>query len=313
MRTGAAACRRSTTRRERPAVGPGRGPAFWHRRPPEPEVAAVRRHTCLVSCPSWTSIPTSPPCSSGPRRRRAPRPRCSRLGLSLRPTRSGFGTGFWSDGKSVALLWATARTDQRAAIAATHRRAVEAALALMERAGRVVVRSGAGGTQKDLPSDFIAARSDLDTPREGDPGIHTHAVAMNVAGARQTSTRAAPGASAAPRRNPFPALPTSAVARRPASAREGPRRQGPQTRHPGDALRGMSDEPIPTRVADRSGGGAPAADVPGRCRRCTSRAWRRSSPGVRDAGLSRAAARGPSSEHLLASEKVGALRQRSCR
>ena len=112
------------------------------------------------------------------------------------PLVRGAGPGHWAGldltltpGKSVSLLWATGTAEQRAAIEAAHRRAVEAALGFVDREGLVLVRSGAGGKRKDRPSDLIVARYDHYTTREGDPNIHTHAVVMNVAGARHASTR----------------------------------------------------------------------------------------------------------------------------
>ncbi len=112
------------------------------------------------------------------------------------PLVRGAGPGHWAGldltltpGKSVSLLWAAGTAEQRAAIEGAHRRAVEAALGFIEREGLVLVRSGAGGKQKDRPSDLIVARYDHYTTREGDPNIHTHAVVMNVAGARHASTR----------------------------------------------------------------------------------------------------------------------------
>lgn len=92
-------------------------------------------------------------------------------------------------GKSISLLWAAGTVERRAAIEEAHRSAVDQAPRFVEREGLVLVRSGAGGKRKDRPSDLIVARYDHYTTREGDPNIHTHAVVMNVAGARHASTR----------------------------------------------------------------------------------------------------------------------------
>ncbi|KNY19630.1 MobF family relaxase [Methylobacterium sp. ARG-1] len=102
----------------------------------------------------------------------------------------GAGAGHWAGqdctltpGKSVSVLWMAGTPEQRAAIEAAHRTAVERALAFVAAEGLVTVRTGAGGVERHRPSDLIIGRFDHYTTREGDPNIHTHCVFINVAGA----------------------------------------------------------------------------------------------------------------------------------
>lgn len=106
----------------------------------------------------------------------------------------GAGEGHWAGqdctltpGKSVSVLWMAGTPQQRAAIEAAHRGAVERALAFVRAEGLVTVRTGAGGVERHRPSDVIVGRFDHFTTREGDPNIHTHCVFMNVAGAPEHS------------------------------------------------------------------------------------------------------------------------------
>lgn len=106
-----------------------------------------------------------------------------------KPLVRGAGERHWagqdctlSPGKSVSLLWMTGTPEQRAAIEAAHRAAVERALEFVAAEGLITVRTGAGGTEAHRPRDLIVACFDHYTTREGDPNIHTHCVIMNVAG-----------------------------------------------------------------------------------------------------------------------------------
>ena len=112
-----------------------------------------------------------------------------------KPLIRGAGAGHWAGqdctmtpGKSVSVLWMAGTAEQRAAIEAAHRSAVERALAFVAAEGLVTVRTGAGGVQQHRPSDLIVARFDHYTTREGDPNLHCHCVFLNVAGAPPSST-----------------------------------------------------------------------------------------------------------------------------
>lgn len=107
-----------------------------------------------------------------------------------KPLVRGAGPGHWAGqdctltpGKSVSVLWMAGTPEQRAAIEAAHRAAVERALTFVAAEGLVTVRTGAGGVDRHRPSDVIVGRFDHYTTREGDPNIHTHCVFINVAGA----------------------------------------------------------------------------------------------------------------------------------
>ncbi len=107
-----------------------------------------------------------------------------------RPLVRGAGPGHWAGvdctmtpGKSVSVLWMAGTSEQRAAIEAAHRTAVERALSFVTAEGLITVRTGAGGKEQHRPHDLIVGRFDHYTTREGDPNIHTHCVFINVAGA----------------------------------------------------------------------------------------------------------------------------------
>ena len=112
-----------------------------------------------------------------------------------KPLVRGAGAGHWAGqdctmtpGKSVSVLWMAGTPEQRGAIEAAHRSAVERALTFVAAEGLVTVRTGAGGVQQHRPSDLIVARFDHYTTREGDPNLHCHCVFLNVAGAPPSST-----------------------------------------------------------------------------------------------------------------------------
>jgi conjugative relaxase-like TrwC/TraI family protein len=95
--------------------------------------------------------------------------------------RAGWDLTF-SAPKSVSVLWAAGDQDQRAALEAAHRAAVAEALAFVRDEKLLCVRLGAGGTERQDPTDIIVGRFDHFTSRAGDPNIHTHCVILNVAG-----------------------------------------------------------------------------------------------------------------------------------
>lgn len=95
--------------------------------------------------------------------------------------RAGWDMTF-SAPKGVSLLWAAGDEGQRGMIQTAHVQAVESALSFLEREGLVEVRLGAGGTQRERPTDLMVARFDHFTSREGDPNMHSHCVIMNCAG-----------------------------------------------------------------------------------------------------------------------------------
>ena len=95
--------------------------------------------------------------------------------------RAGWDMTF-SAPKTVGLLWAAGDEQQRITIQATHRQAVDRALAFLQREGLLEVRLGAGGIRREQPTDLMIARFDHVTSREGDPNLHSHCVILNVAG-----------------------------------------------------------------------------------------------------------------------------------
>lgn len=102
----------------------------------------------------------------------------------------GAGEGHWAGldvtftpGKSVSILWMAGTAEQREIIEKAHEAAVDRALRLIVDEKLIVVRQGAGGVDHSAPSDLMVARFTHFTTREGDPNIHSHCVAMNVAGA----------------------------------------------------------------------------------------------------------------------------------
>lgn len=102
--------------------------------------------------------------------------------------RAGIDITF-TPGKSVSVLWMAGTPEQRDLIEAAHRAAVDRALQFLLDESLVTVRHGAGGIHHALPNDLIIARFDHFTTRAGDPNIHSHCVAMNVAGSPVVSSR----------------------------------------------------------------------------------------------------------------------------
>ncbi|MDX1659834.1 MAG: MobF family relaxase, partial [Nitriliruptorales bacterium] len=82
--------------------------------------------------------------------------------------------------KSVSLAWAFADQEVADEILAGHEAAVEAAVSYLEReAART--RRGAGGTERVEVDGLIAAAFPHRTSRAGDPLLHTHVLAANLA------------------------------------------------------------------------------------------------------------------------------------
>lgn len=92
-------------------------------------------------------------------------------------------------GKSVSVLWMAGSAEQREFIELCHRTSVDRTLKLLLDEGLLVVRHGAGGVHREKPADLIVAKFDHFTTRAGDPNLHTHCVAINVAGRSDTSER----------------------------------------------------------------------------------------------------------------------------
>jgi conjugative relaxase-like TrwC/TraI family protein len=105
----------------------------------------------------------------------------------------GFDLTF-SAPKSVSVLFAVCDEEVRAAVVRSHERAVRDALGYLEREA-VQVRRGKGGAMKEHAGGLVAGAYRHRTSRAGDPQLHTHVVAANLArGAdgRWTALHAAP-------------------------------------------------------------------------------------------------------------------------
>ena len=105
----------------------------------------------------------------------------------------GFDLTF-SAPKSVSVLFAVGDEDVRAAVVRSHECAVRDALGYLEREA-VQVRRGKGGAVKEHAGGLVAGAYRHRTSRAGDPQLHTHVVAANLArGAdgRWTALHAAP-------------------------------------------------------------------------------------------------------------------------
>jgi conjugative relaxase-like TrwC/TraI family protein len=105
----------------------------------------------------------------------------------------GFDLTF-SAPKSVSVLYAVGEEDVRRAVVDAHEQAVEQALGYLEREA-VQVRRGQGGWLKEHGGGLVAGAYRHRTSRAGDPQLHTHVVAANMArGAdgRWTALHAAP-------------------------------------------------------------------------------------------------------------------------
>lgn len=82
--------------------------------------------------------------------------------------------------KSVSLVWGLGDDAPAATVVACHERAVDAALAYLER-NACQVRRGHAGAEKVPADGFIAAGFRHRTSRLGDPSLHTHVLVANVA------------------------------------------------------------------------------------------------------------------------------------
>lgn len=105
----------------------------------------------------------------------------------------GFDLTF-SAPKSVSVLYAVGGEDVRRAVVDAHEQAVEQALGYLEREA-VQVRRGRAGWLKERAGGLVAGAYRHRTSRAGDPQLHTHVVAANLArGAdgRWTALHAAP-------------------------------------------------------------------------------------------------------------------------
>jgi conjugative relaxase-like TrwC/TraI family protein len=117
-------------------------------------------------------------------------------GEALRVTSTsvqGFDLTF-SAPKSVSVLYAVGDEDIRGAVVGAHEAAVRDALGYLEREA-VQVRRGRAGCVKEHAGGLVAGAYRHRTSRAGDPQLHTHVVAANLArGAdgRWTALHAAP-------------------------------------------------------------------------------------------------------------------------
>lgn len=96
----------------------------------------------------------------------------------------GFDCTF-SAPKSVSVLWSQADKGLREDVQAIHDQAVAKSLDWLE--SQMTTRRGAGG-KHHLPAKMLLARFNHGTTREGDPQLHTHCVAFNIAVAEDDKT-----------------------------------------------------------------------------------------------------------------------------
>lgn len=94
--------------------------------------------------------------------------------------RAGWDLTF-SPPKGFSILWAAGTPRQRQRLEQIQRDAVHEALQFLVRERLVYVRLGAGGQQREVPTDVIVGLFEHFTSREGDPACHVHAVLMNLA------------------------------------------------------------------------------------------------------------------------------------
>jgi conjugative relaxase-like TrwC/TraI family protein len=106
-----------------------------------------------------------------------------RTGDSLRAVGGTSVQGFdltFSAPKSVSVILAAGDENARAAVVRAHERAVRDALGYVEREA-VQVRRGTGGAIKEHAGGLVAGAYRHRTSRAGDPQLHTHVVAANLA------------------------------------------------------------------------------------------------------------------------------------
>lgn len=83
--------------------------------------------------------------------------------------------------KSVSMVWAAGDDATRKAISEAQQRAVEAAIKHAEQSGAFRTQHGHAGVEKQAYTGGLAvATFEHSTSREGDPQLHTHAIAMNL-------------------------------------------------------------------------------------------------------------------------------------
>ena len=88
--------------------------------------------------------------------------------------------------KSVSVLWALSNEPERRAIEQTHRSAVLAATAHLER-NSAWARRGRAGTLREQTAGLLMAQFDHHTSRDSDPQLHTHSFIFNLAPRRDGS------------------------------------------------------------------------------------------------------------------------------
>ncbi|MFS8183746.1 MobF family relaxase [Pseudovibrio denitrificans] len=88
--------------------------------------------------------------------------------------------------KSVSILWALTKGEDRSSILEGHQRAVTKALSCAEE-NHIICRRGKGGRIKENVAGMVAARFQHFSSRELDPQLHTHCYIFNVA-QRQDAT-----------------------------------------------------------------------------------------------------------------------------
>ena len=98
--------------------------------------------------------------------------------MGARSTVAGFDLTF-SAPKSVGVLFAVADRDVASALVAAHERAVDAALAYLEREA-CWTRRGRDGVDRLRGEGFIGASYRHRMSRAGDPQLHTHVVVANM-------------------------------------------------------------------------------------------------------------------------------------
>lgn len=96
--------------------------------------------------------------------------------------RDGHSVGFdatFSAPKSVSVVWSAASAEEREAITAAHRKAVDCAMAFLE--SKVEVRTGKGGAVHAATNGVVALSVDHAASRELDPQLHSHCLIFNIA------------------------------------------------------------------------------------------------------------------------------------
>lgn len=101
----------------------------------------------------------------------------ARVGAEHKP---GYDLTF-SAPKSVSIAWATGDEATRKAISEAQQRAVEAAIKHAEKSGAFRTQHGHAGVEKRAyTGGLVVATFEHSTSRNGDPQLHTHAIAHNI-------------------------------------------------------------------------------------------------------------------------------------